>query len=701
MECTVFTECGKYVVHFQSDGAIEFFLHVRDLCTASSEMNDHKENISTTSGQTLPLPLAYSASLTPEDVQAVTTRAGVCKTFAVFADMTYHALCRKSRCLTFHIETQKELERRIQEDARMGSAGYSGHSSSLPAASSSRTVSVKELPTCADFIDAQRNPSKSGNYQEDARCEPTSLFLTVDYSVDFTRGIFPLPLRRVPWVDVASFFSTSRTTSQPSASNYQSGFPSSSERSSKAEKDRSHQRLEKKCGATHKGEKKKKESVGSPSVKGNGDPLLTHSLFSSRSEVGSHAVPVHSISDEGSGLSPVPKNHLPVDRQHLAEALKLIDVLHKENATLKKENAMLARLSKEKMKEIRELCTSLEEGAVAIAEAKRLKNKNVQLRVEVEEAKEKAMKAFTELEALQRKCITLPSRTGHWNRTRGGSGRESSGNIELIGRRALCSSVHREEVRGGQDERSGRRRVLSAGSLKESEDARWHSRRRVWSIESFRGVESVRRSRLDTPTRPLSTGKPPRPSKTLPSRQEASGRPTGPSSTRHYDRHRLDTPPTRRCDSERKTEKKKKPNESGGSARHDLSARLGSSKDSWRMGKTEVGYHSRKEISKSSSYSAISPHHCLSSPGDQRTLPSFNAVHPSSGGRLQYKEGERSRRGNSSTSSSRCSSRSHERLFQMPTAASRERVLQQRADFQRSNASPQYTHARSRLVVTR
>lgn len=679
------------MTHFRSDGVSEFLVHVRDLRLACLSKNDDDcENRK--NSEAIDQVVAYAVSLTPDDVHRITTHAGVTKKFSIFAEMTYDALIGKSSSLTYHVETQDELEKRIQEDVR---ARVSDRPSLPFSLLNSSLVSVQKQPSATAAVDG-KNKIEFSRCSGDAFQHETSssLFLTIDYDVNFTRGIFPLPLKRVPWAVIASCFPLSRAkTNLYVPLHGEDGKRMTEGVVCSPANEQSHQESYRGSSGDKRGEKKRKTWM-TPTTAGT-DSLAssTHFFLPTSSGRSSTDTLVFPSADPSSTSPHGSRNYSPVDRQHLAEALKLIDVLHKENAALKKENTMLARLSKDKMREIRELCQTLEEGAAAIAEVNRLRGKNVQLRVEIEEAKENAMRASKELEVLQRR-YSLPSRTHHRSVTRT-SGRDGT-NAQYGSARRLLSRG--EERDGGvvvnESGRKEQRRMDSAKSPQEWRRDKRNSQRQDGGSRRHSEPGLLRRSRLDTPPVAPSSRHASRERRGWSPQQMNAGKSTPTFVKRHYDRSRLDTPPTRRQGNALSIEEKA----SAGRKRFGMDRlHYPQSSRGADRGREEEG-SPQQETNSHRSHPLLLRSHQLSSPTHHRTPLSSSEENLISGGHLGYKSGERPRRANSRSSSSRCSSSSHERLFQMPTAASRERVLQQQVEFQKSTALSQYSHVRSRLA---
>lgn len=683
---------GRYMVHFRSDGVSEFLVHVRDFQIASpSESDNVCKNRS--KSEAIDQVVAYSVALTPDDVHRITTHGGVAKSFFIFAEMTYDALIGKSSSLTYHVETQDQLEKRIEEDVRARLAERPSLPFSLP---NSSLVSLHKQSAATSTVDAKDKIELSRNSGDTFQPETSSsLFLTIDYDVNFTRGIFPLPLKRVSWGAIASFFPLSRTRTNLYVPLHGEDRKRNTEGLiSSPVNEQSHPESCRGSARNKGGEIKVKNRTTSTNAVTDNLASSTHCFLPTSSGTSSTETLVFPSANASSASPHASKNHSPVDRQHLAEALKLIEVLHKENATLKKENTMLARLSKDKMKEIRELCQTLAEGAAAIAEVKRLKDKNVQLRVEIEEAKENAMRASKELEVLQRR-YSLPARTHHCSMIRA-SGRDATNAQYGDARRFLSRGEERDggAVMDGS-ERKEQRRMDSAKSPQEWRRDKQKSQRQDEGSRRRSEQAHLRRPRVDTPPVAPSTRYVSRKRRDW-SPQQMNARKSTPNFVeRHYDRSRLDTPPTRHQESALPMR------EEASAGRKRIAAdRLDFVHSSRGADRGRVGEEPpQQERNTRRSHPLLPRSRRISSPTHHRTPLSSREERLISGGLLGCMPGERSRRANSRSSSSRCSSRSHERLFQMPTAASRERVLQQQAEFQKSKALSQYSNVRSRLAV--
>lgn len=275
MECSVYSHCGNYAVHFRSDGAAEFLLHVRD-----TPRNQEASR-------------CYSASLTPDGVDAITSGAGVRKSFSTFAEMTYHALIgSRSPSLTFYVETQQELASRIRKDIE------------------ERGGEEQTPPYPIEEPDASQ------------------LFLTIDYDVDFTRAIFPLPLSRIVLAGDGEEAPPQRVHTRLLPTQFQSG-------------------------------------------------------------------------------NAKPPSSSPQLEKQLSEAVKLIQMLNKENTELKGDNAALLLLNRDQLREMQKECKRLADDSCSVVEVNRLKEKNVRLRMELVKSKEEAQEMYAVVEQLRRQVKLL------------------------------------------------------------------------------------------------------------------------------------------------------------------------------------------------------------------------------------------------------------------------------------------------------
>lgn len=292
MECCVFSPCGRYVVRFQSDGNQTLHIDVRDHVSHDGP-GSH-----------------LTATLNEPQVLQLTTAAGVRKSFKSFSEMAYHALIGRASCVKFFVESCAEMKQRITADVQHRCAAQQP-SASTTTTTTSTTLDLSVQSDVAEEVLAQR-------------------FLTIDYDVDFTRAVFPIPLE-------------ARSTSD-SCVNL--------------------------C------------SVGDGSRTGSdlAQPAMGRSGSASPEVVDTvKAVP-----------SPQPS-------EELRAALSTIARLREENDKLRREKEALTQLSREKMLEMQRLCEDFQRRAQDTAEVERLRRKNAELRVrlqEVQEARDSALHAL-------------------------------------------------------------------------------------------------------------------------------------------------------------------------------------------------------------------------------------------------------------------------------------------------------------------
>lgn len=234
-ECTVHSPCGRYVVHFASDTA----RHVLRLNVASKSQQRADAARTTTTAPTAlsapapangapaassssssahATPLRLVACLGEVDVAALTASAGVRKSFRNFADMLYGALIGRSAAVHFYVETVAEMKERIQRDVQrhqpLQSSALSERCPATTAAAATAVATAEEEASSRSLLlttstaammagastSAGRLRTRVGDtvieLDEDIAAEVLEQrFLTLDYDVDFTRAIFPIPLR--------------------------------------------------------------------------------------------------------------------------------------------------------------------------------------------------------------------------------------------------------------------------------------------------------------------------------------------------------------------------------------------------------------------------------------------------------------------------------------------------------------------------
>ncbi|KAG8346896.1 hypothetical protein TRVL_02278 [Trypanosoma vivax] len=157
MECCVHSPCGRYLVRYRSDSQ-SIALDVRPKPAASD-----------------PSPtVRYVAVLHESHIGDITEAAGVRKDFAAFADMTYNAMIGRSPCVKFFIETCGEMRRRVASEVTQCQQGV-----------------PSTFLTIANSSQSSQNSQGNSSLPESTGKQR---FFTLDYDVDFTRAMFPVPL---------------------------------------------------------------------------------------------------------------------------------------------------------------------------------------------------------------------------------------------------------------------------------------------------------------------------------------------------------------------------------------------------------------------------------------------------------------------------------------------------------------------------
>ncbi|RNF20192.1 uncharacterized protein Tco025E_03893 [Trypanosoma conorhini] len=290
MECCVHSPCGRYLVRYAA-GADSMRIDVVPKVSAFE-----------------PAPeVHYAALLREGDVLEITTAAGVRKEFAGFADMTYNAMIGRSPSVKFFVETCEEMRSRITAEVAQRGRG-----------AADSLVDDSDASQLSDAARAQR-------------------FFTLDYDVDFTRAVFPVPLLQVTPAAV--------------------------------------------CGAA----------------------------------------------SASASVDPQPRGTAPRQDGATAGAEAAGNAqlarLRTENEKLRRENAALARLSREKMLEMQRLCEDFQQRVDGACEVERLKKKLSALRTRLRQAEEErdaAHAAFARLKQRAPHCGPQPdsSRRGEKVRRR-------------------------------------------------------------------------------------------------------------------------------------------------------------------------------------------------------------------------------------------------------------------------------------------
>lgn len=273
------------------------------------------------------LQQCYTASVTPAVVQELTTAAGVAKPFGVFADMVYHALTGSSASVRFFVETLAEMKRRIASDVKASSNK-----------SSSSSADNSDMNTSARLDGSQSRAAAAGGGGSAAAGSSCSIELSV--SSEFAEDLYAQRFFTLDYdVDFTrAIFPIALQATAPSA----------------------------------------KETT-----------TINNSNNSSSSPV-ADADPNHPNTnsapqaDKGSSSSSSPKE----DMRALWESQRAAEHYRLECERLRRENEALVRLSREKMLEMERLCADFQGHARATAEVDRLRAKNVELRVLLQQAQE-------------------------------------------------------------------------------------------------------------------------------------------------------------------------------------------------------------------------------------------------------------------------------------------------------------------------
>ncbi|KAG5492607.1 hypothetical protein JKF63_01186 [Porcisia hertigi] len=406
-ECTVYSPCGRYVIRFSSDAAQPLLRltvtenskrPIKGESVAADDSNSCK-TLATPSAATAPLtsssalhPLRLVASLTETDVLALTTSAGVRKSFSNFSQMLYDALIGRSPCVHFFVETVAEMKERIQQDVQrqVTSTKIAPGAEARPPCgkhAGDLQVSLSALdPLTVSGANMRTNTGKGRvctavgdtviELDEDVASEVLEQrFFTLDYDVDFTRAIFPIPLLSGV-ADGASAEAASVATC--------------------AWKDTT-------------------DTSPATLTEATSEPFVGRSSLST--------------------AAPIPASEAELLRNELLLARDRLSRLGSENARLRRENEALVRLSRQKMHEMQRLCGDFQHQVQLAADAERLRAKNTELRAQLQEALENQQKTQRSLDRARsqgRRLYSADTANGCGGRApRAASGHRSSENPYL------------------------------------------------------------------------------------------------------------------------------------------------------------------------------------------------------------------------------------------------------------------------------
>ncbi|KAG5466771.1 hypothetical protein LSCM1_00948 [Leishmania martiniquensis] len=600
-ECTVYSPCGRYVVRFAWDAERQLLLltitgnplrPITSGAPAAEEKSREKAVAATAEDEPLTSsselhPLRLVASLTEADVLALTTSAGVRKSFANFAQMLYDALIGRSSCVRFFVETVAEMKERIQRDvqrqerpsrsARCTEAGPSTRRRSGELDIDSATLTSLSMTGDGVVVDRGNGRVRAAvgdtviELDEDIASEVLAQrFLTLDYDVDFTRAIFPIPL-------LASV------------------------------------------------------AEGAPN-EGAGGARRARKDTDGASPAGHAEAPLEpfAVSSNLSTAASAPASEAEALRSELLRTRARLARLESENAKLRRENEALVQLSRQKMHEMQRLCEDFQHQVQLAADTEKLRTRNKELRVQLQEALEsqQALRRTLERTRSQHRLLQPASATA------GGGG-----------------SVHRLA--------SGQRRCenpyLRSLSRNSGNGSTAASSRPPYGRQRSTGSTASRGS-ATRQGRPLTS---PKPTPTALRRSQAQRAPSSPPANRCRSK-RFDTPPPPSdpvapiaAASLRRRSRSGWRDASG-------SARGGDGDSPAPLGRTGGRPEKAQKLHRRSS-SATAPHRsrACSAHSLPRRGPSLwadSSSHPSPCG---------------SVTSSRCSSSNHERLYRTATASSR------------------------------
>lgn len=620
-ECTVYTPCGRYIVHFKSNAQQQRLwldvcpnnLRPRPLHSAPSSSAPcsnattpgilwgacpHSPLSSAPSSLPAP-PLHLVASLDEADVVALTASAGVRKNFANFSRMLYDALIGRSTCVHFYVETVAEMKERIQRDVRLQQQQQGRSSSSAASSSPASQPALGEKKV-------------AGNNRVNLRL-PAAI----------TTG------------DATSGAAAAINHAKKNGSN-SSGDENGNESPARV------------CAAVGDTVIELDADIADEVLEQrfltvDYDVDFTRAIFpipltEAAATAAASGEVVHGAATlcAASGKSAASDAEAEEVARELRSTLERVTSLEAENARLRRENAALVQLSKQKMQEMQRLCDDFEQRVRDAAEADKLRATNASLRAQLQEAIEERQTVLRTLERerSQRRLIgpsalsTAALRgSGERERRSLGGGRRSNSNP------SSSSSAARRRALGHQGENPYLRSLSRDSTRSSGNDAKAHSRRSSVERGYQRRCSSSSSARLDRHGRPLLS-----PTPTPTSRQRRV--PT-----------RFDTPPgpsTQRvpCSGRRISGDSFNSGHGGDSpAPRDRTG-----------GRQNDAAKPRRSLSGSSRGNG----EWRSSPSVPRRGPSLwtdTSEHPSPRG---------------SVASSRCSSASHERLYRATTASSRQ-----------------------------
>ncbi|KPI83635.1 hypothetical protein ABL78_7324 [Leptomonas seymouri] len=402
-ECTVYSPCGRYVVHFASNAQQQRLwldvttnprrpnlLHGAPLpyqpsAGDGSVKGNNALDVawgpnraaapSSSTATASPSPLHLAASLSEGDVVALTASAGVRKSFANFSKMLFDALIGRSACVNFYVETVAEMKERIQRDVQQ----QRRESSPLPSTSS---------PATQQQLSREKSGSSGGGAS------------TIPVHVDTADEI----AAAIDQVTMSSNIKDQRGTVDDARARVCAAV---GDTVIELDADIADEVLEQRFLTV------------------DYDVDFTRAIF----PIPLSEVPAGAKTEEGHDFMQAAKapaasaptaarkpaisdNEKCLERE-LHSALEHLARLEGENTKLRKENAALVQLSKQKMQEMQRLCGDFQQRVEDAAHTERLRAKNAELRMQLQEAIEERQAALCTLERerSQRRLLGPPLST--------------------------------------------------------------------------------------------------------------------------------------------------------------------------------------------------------------------------------------------------------------------------------------------------
>ncbi|CUG89909.1 Hypothetical protein, putative [Bodo saltans] len=205
MECAVFSPCGRYWVRFRCQGEYMLLLVTGKDSTAANNNNSHSAGSGgVVVGGLDAMRPTLAAKLDAHIVEDISTSAGVKKDFRNFSSMIYNALIGKSASVSFFIENCDEMKTRIRSHAHGTQTGEHHRRHDAHRDTPNESQEYGHEGSSNSGSNANSSGEIDGLHGTTQDSTPASLFerefflqrkfFTLDYWVDFTRAIFPVPL---------------------------------------------------------------------------------------------------------------------------------------------------------------------------------------------------------------------------------------------------------------------------------------------------------------------------------------------------------------------------------------------------------------------------------------------------------------------------------------------------------------------------